>query len=197
MRRLLFWCGSLAIGFGTSSACADGISASALLTPAAVGGEFDYTITLTNSSSSTDPIGTFWFAWVPGHDFMPDNPTNILAPAGWNEQITHGASPDGYAIQYVASSTAFDLAPGSSLSGFGFTSPDSPAILSADTTLIPDTPILTSFVYNGAPFSAVSDSFVVQLSVPEPSTLTLGLFGLLGACAYARLKRRRAARLAA
>ena len=129
---------------------------------------------------------------------MPADPTNVLAPTGWNVQVTHGASPDGYAIQYVASSSAFDLAPGSSLSGFGFTSTDGPAVLDGNSPAYPTFPVLTSFVYQGNPFQGASEQFVVQQgSVPEPSTLALGTLGLLACFAYQRLRRRNSPKSAA
>ena len=35
------------------------------------GSNFDYTINLTNSNTSTSAIVTSWYAWVPGQDFLP------------------------------------------------------------------------------------------------------------------------------
>ena len=35
-------------------------------------GDYRYTITL--KDTGTTPIGTFWFAWVPGEDFLPSKP---------------------------------------------------------------------------------------------------------------------------
>ncbi len=194
MKKVLLFCGVLAIGFGTRPVLAAGISASAVITATADGSNWDYAITLTNSSASTDPIGTFWFAWVPGEDFMPDSPSNVVAPTGWDvNAITHGAAPDGYAIRWEASPVANALAPGSSLSGFTFTSPDSPTTLMGISTPY-QTAILTSVVFQGGPFQGATETFLVQFaSVPEPSTLVLGGIGLCAACAYAGFKRRRAA----
>ncbi len=194
MRRFCLFCALLAIGLATSPARAAGISASAVITAKADGSDWDYAITLTNSSASTDPIGTFWFAWVPGKDFMPDMPTNAQAPAGWDvNAITHGAAPDGYAIRWEASPVTNALAPGSSLSGFSFTSPDSPTTLMGISAPY-QIPILTAVVYQGGPFQGATETFLVQFqSVPEPSTLVLGGIGLAATCAYAGFKRRRAA----
>jgi hypothetical protein len=196
MRKFTFFCGLLAFACSTGAANA-GLVASAEITAKADGSNFDYSITLTNTSASTVDLSTFWFAWVPGKDFLVNNPTNITSGAGWtNDQVTHGAPPDGYAIRWVT--TTASLAPGASLSGFDFTSADSPATLLGDSPAYPGTPILTSFVYQGGPFSGLSDDFQVKFaSVPEPSTLTLGVVGLLATCTYAGFTRRRAKRLAA
>jgi hypothetical protein len=81
---------------------------------------------------------------------------NITAPTGWVEKVTHGGSTDGYAIQFV-DKTGPLLAPGSSLSDFGFTSADTPAHLAGDSAFYKTFPALTSYVYSGAPFSSGSE----------------------------------------
>src|SRR5450432_3365208 len=81
---------------------------------------YQYSATLNDTGSTT--IGTFWFAWVPGEDFLDVSPTNIVTPAGWTALVTHVGAGDGYAIQYKATTAASYLQPGASLSGFGFTS---------------------------------------------------------------------------
>src|ERR1700753_1111245 len=47
---------------------------------------YHYKITLNNTGTTN--VGTFWFAWVPGEDFMPTSPTNISSPPSWTSQIT-------------------------------------------------------------------------------------------------------------
>jgi hypothetical protein len=59
--------------------------------------EWQYSVTLDDTGSTT--VGTFWFAWVPGKDFLDTQPTNITSPSGWQEVVTHGGSNDGYVIQ--------------------------------------------------------------------------------------------------
>ncbi len=61
------------------------ITATGVLTPVADGPNFDYTITLTYSSSSNACIGTFWYAWQPGEDLLHTNPISVTAPTGWTE----------------------------------------------------------------------------------------------------------------
>ena len=77
-----------------------------------------YALTLNNTGSTT--IGTMWYSWIPGEDFMGSAPTNVLSPTGWTDAITHSGSSDGYAIQWTATSSASDLAAGNSLLGFSF-----------------------------------------------------------------------------
>jgi hypothetical protein len=137
------------------------------------GGEFDYTIVLNNVG--TGPVGTFWFSWIPGEDFMGTSPTDIVSPTNWTSNITHGGSTDGYAIQWVASSP---LAAGSSLD-FSFESTQTPSELAGDSPFYTTTPEATAFVYGGAPFSDAGDQFIVQ-SVPEPSTLDMLVVCMFG-----------------
>ncbi len=121
-----------------------------------------FSITLHNGGST--PIGTFWYAWEPGEDFMPGPmPTNIKSPAGWTDTITgSGNSSDGYAIQWVATTSSAALPAGSSLSGFSFDSTLTLAQLTtSDSPFFPSTPVGTSVTYTGAPFSSSPQTIVV------------------------------------
>ncbi|SRR5579883_2227107 len=82
---------------------------------------YHYKMTLTNTGTSN--LGTYWFAWVPGEDFMPTSPTNISSPPSWTSTITFAGPGDGYAILWTAGTP---LAPGGSLSGFEFDSATTP-----------------------------------------------------------------------
>ena len=97
------------------------INASATISAAADGSNFSYTLTLNNASTSNSGIGTFWYAWVPGEDFMAASPISVTPPPGWTDNITHGTSTDGYAIQFLASNPTYDVQPGSSMT-FSFVS---------------------------------------------------------------------------
>jgi hypothetical protein len=139
----------------------------------------NYDIDLDNTGSTG--IQTFWFAWVPGLNFMPDMPTGISQPTGWTETITGNAA--GYAIQWK---TSGGLASGTSLDGFQFTSIDSLTTLEGNSQ---GHPILTSFVYSGQPLSGTSDQFVVT-PAPEPgSWITLAGLAIVGTA----VRRRRVA----
>ncbi len=179
MTRIMLLGIVLSTGIMASSASA-GYVVSATQTSVldANGVDFDYTITLTNASSSTLNLGTFWFAWVPGKDFMSNSPLTETNPNGWTSKITHGSATDGYAIQWVASNSSFVIVPGSSLS-FGFESAETPTQLAGSSAAFPTFPEGTSFVYSGAPFSDAGDQFVVAplSSVPEPSSMILTLLG--------------------
>jgi hypothetical protein len=156
------------------------LSASGTWSATPNGPNFNYSITLTNSSSSTDSLGTFWFAWVPGADLLATNPISETTPSGWTETVTHFGASDGYGIQWIAGSGS-SLAPGQSLT-FGFESADTPAQIAGFSTIDTSEHVATAFVYQGGPFVGDSDKFVVaqQASVPEPSSLALGLVAILG-----------------
>ena len=90
--------------------------------------------------------------------------------------ITHGGSSDGYAIQWIASSAASDIPIGGSLSGFGFTTTDSPSAIQGDSAFYPGTPALTTFAYSVGPFSDAGTEFVVApAAVPEPGSVAVAL----------------------
>jgi hypothetical protein len=154
-------------------------SATATLTASTSAAGSHYDAVLINTGTTT--VGTFWFAWVPGKDFLPTSPLNITSPAGWQDIITHGSASDGYAIQWKATSAASDLAAGSSLSGFGFDSADTPTQLQGNSPFFPTFPVGTSFVYSGTPFSDAGFQFVAAtVAAPEPASLgALGVGGLL------------------
>ncbi len=132
------------------------------------GREFDYSIELTNSRQSNAGIGTFWFAWVPGQDYLATSPTSVSAPVGWSDQITHAGTGDGYAVQFTADSAAYYVQPGASL-GFGFESADTPAEINGNSVFYPGTRVENAFVYPEGPFSDAGHNFVVT---PQAATLT-------------------------
>jgi Bacterial Ig-like domain (group 3) len=138
---------------------------------------YNYNITLTNTGNVN--LGTFWFAWVPHEDFLPTSPISITSPAGWGNAagtsstpvITHETtSPDGFAIQWVAQSSGAALTPGQSLSGFTFSSSDSPIVLNGTAPAFPNQQVLTSFVYGGAPLSDAGDQFNVVENITPPTS---------------------------
>jgi hypothetical protein len=151
------------------------------------GPNFQYSLTLQNKSATpgtaATAIGTFWFAWVPGEDFMHTSPLTVNSPTGWQDIITGGGGSDGYAIQWTTTNSSFDLAAGASLSGFVFTSADAPSSVFGKSFFYPTTPTMTSVAYEGAPFSDGGNTFVV--SSPEPA-----MGGLLSVIGVGLLTRR-------
>src|SRR5579864_2966583 len=122
-------------------------NASGFITYAGVG-PYAYNITLNDTGSTK--IGTLWYSWVPGGDFMNVLPTNISAPTGWTFSVQgSGGSSDGYSIQYVANAGS-EIGVGQSLSGFKFTSSNTPTDLNGNSQYFNHPPVGTSFVYEGA-----------------------------------------------
>jgi hypothetical protein len=143
-------------------------------------GNFQYNLTLNDTGTTT--LGTFWFGWIPGDNFMPVSPTGITSPAGWQDMVTSGGPSNGFAIQWIASAPADDLAAGSSLSGFSFDSTLTLAQLESPSVGNPSDWVSTSFVYSGAPFSdagvQLTPTAAASTATPEPSASALAIVGL-------------------
>ncbi len=87
-------------------------TASATFTDSQVSpGIWQYQLNLTDTGTTT--VGTFWFAWTPGDNFMLATPTSITSPAGWGDAVTTGGPSGGSAIMWQANSAADDLTAGS------------------------------------------------------------------------------------
>ncbi len=176
---------------GVLPAAAAGISASATYTAApdaVLAGVYDYSITLNNTGTTN--IGEFWFGWIPGAGFLSVVPSKVGSPAGWTETQTNA----GAAIQWIDNSTL--LAAGQSLTGFTFSSTETPTqLLSpyAGTGTGAGDPQTTAFVYI---VTKVATDPGYQLAAtpaaaptPEPASLVLALTGF-AATAATRLRSR-------
>jgi len=169
---------------------ADGLDATASYTDMQVSpGVFQYDLTLNNTGTTT--IGTFWFSWIPGAGFMGVSPTNVMSPAGWTDTVTNC----GVSIQWLA---AAPIAPGTSVTGFNFDSPVTPAQFMgtfAGPGLGTGDPITTSTIYIAAPFgdpgAQITATRAVVVGTPEPSSLSLAAIamGLLALAAGISRKR--------
>jgi hypothetical protein len=143
-------------------------------------GPFTYSLTFSDGAGAGSPIGSVWYAWTPGHFFLPGTPTSASAPTGWSATVS------GNSVQYVASSSLYDIQAGQTLSGFGYQASFSPATLAAT----PNSG--KSDAYTGALFSDNGVIFTVQ-AVPEPSSLALLGAGVLGLALAGRQQLRKLA----
>jgi len=152
------------LAFGTATLVkAQGEIASGTIVGAG-SGSYVYNLTFSDAAGATSPIGSVWYAWIPGQFYLPGVPTAAFAPAGWTANISANS------VQFVANSPANDIAPGGSLSGFSYQAAFSPAQLAA----APNSGV--SFAYSGGLFSEAGKQFTVQ-AVPEPSAQILLLSG--------------------
>jgi hypothetical protein len=144
---------------------AAGLAAQAEITYAQVdAGTYRYSVDLQNTGTTT--IGTMWYAWVPGEDFLASKPTNIMSPSGWTPVVTGGTPGDGFAIQWKTSSP---IAAGSVLTGFQFDSADTPSELASTSASHSGIPVGTTVVYEGQPFLDPGQQFVTN-PVSDPWT---------------------------
>ncbi len=167
-----------ALALLSSSVARASETASATIAAVADGGNWQYNLTLTNTSTDSSTIGTFWFSWVPGQSFLASNPLTVTAPTGWENgpfSQSAGGFEQGASIEFQATSSGSYLAAGHTLNGFSFTSPDAPSSVFGNSIYSfggSHPPVLTAFVYSGAPFNDNGQQFMVQ-AVPEPTALAL------------------------
>jgi len=138
-------------------------------------GPYSYALAFSDAAGATSPIGSVWYAWVPGSFYLPASPTSASAPAGWTASIVNNS------IQFVASSPADDITAGETLAGFGYQATFSPSTLSTT----PNSGV--SVAYSGGLFSDGGSTFTVT-PTPEPSA---GLLLVPGAAALWLMRRRR------
>ena len=131
------------------------------------GPTYNYQVDVTNTGDTT--IGTFWYGWVPGVDYLPSLPTVTSTPAGWFGNVE---ATSGYSIEWYRNSGNY-IQPGQTFT-FKFSSHDSPAVLGSGYTQ-------TSYVYIGSPLGDQGYSFTLPaVVVPEPASLAvLGMGGVL------------------
>jgi hypothetical protein len=148
-------------GASAATAWAQGQIASGTLTSSG-SGPYTYNLTFKDGAGATSPIGSVWYAWVPGFFYLPGTPTGASAPAGWTATVS------GNSVQFVANAPANYITAGNSLSGFSYTATFTPAQLAA----APNSG--ESVAYSAGLFSDAGNTFTVTtVSVPEPATLAL------------------------
>jgi hypothetical protein len=128
------------------------------------GPEYTYTVTVNNIGSTT--VGTFWFSWIPGQDYMTAMPTSISSPAGWNAQVTTAnySGQTGYAIEWQANGAASDIQSGGSSSSFSFNSTETPAQMAADSPFDGKPQTATAVVYTGGALIGNGDTLVASVA---------------------------------
>jgi hypothetical protein len=140
-----------------------------------------YTYSITLHNTGTLAIDTLWFAWLdnPEKNLMSVAPTSIHSPANWFGFSSTNGAPDGFGVEYYIFSGG--LAPGGTLTGFQFTSTESPAQLASDINVpgVGNLPVATTFLYNGFAFSP-NVAEITTTVVPEPGTIALAVLGGLG-----------------
>jgi hypothetical protein len=142
-------------------------------------GPYTYNLTFSDAAGALSPVGSVWYGWVPGQFFLPGTPTGASAPSGWSATIS------GNSIQFVASSSANDIAAGHSLSGFSYQASFSPTQLAAAPNAN------ESVAYSAGLFSDGGYTFTAQIvAAPEPSVLSLLLAGSFALIVAARRKLR-------
>jgi hypothetical protein len=157
-------CLGLLLALGTAvSAHAQGQIASGTVASSG-SGPYVYNLTFSDAAGASSPIGSVWYAWIPGFFYLPGVPTSASAPAGWTATVSSKS------VQYVASSPANYIAAGQSLSGFSYQATFTPAQLAA----APNSGV--SVAYSAGLFSDGGNTFTVQ-AVPEPSAQLLLVSG--------------------
>jgi hypothetical protein len=112
---------------------------------------YNYKVVLTNTG--TVAIGTFWFAWIPGANYLATRPSAVSNPAGWsNSLIGAGNQTDGTSIEWISDANS-KVMPGNSLDAFKFSTADSPNDLAGLSPQHPTSTVKTSYIYGGGPFS--------------------------------------------
>lgn len=135
-----------------------------------------YSMELTNTGDTT--INTFWAGWIVYadlyvYDLLPTLPSNVSSPSGWGGAAVNDGvlySPGYYGIEWQSPT---GLAPGQKLSGFTFTTSDSPSVVTGDAAIFPGYPADESWVYHGASQSEPGFEFTPTIVVPEPASAML------------------------
>jgi hypothetical protein len=121
-------------------------------------GVFHYDIDVKNSGTTN--VGTLWYSWVPGEDFLGIRPTNLVSPSGWAARVTNSGVTDGFAVQWINNSGP--LAPGQTLGGFAFDTTQTPAMLAGSSPFFTGVPVSTTFIYAGVPLSDAGFEFNIN-----------------------------------
>jgi hypothetical protein len=147
------------------------------------GSNFDYAIQLTDTGQTT--IGSWWYGWIPGYNFLASTPTVTSNPTGWTDSVIPGYAPyAGASVQWFASGPASYIQPGGSVT-FDIRTPDDL------TTMTGPSPYGFGYYDSGDSYvysqglEADSGGFL-EVIAPEPTGISL-----IAVSAAFALKRRR------
>ncbi|MBX9737026.1 MAG: hypothetical protein K2X32_08875 [Phycisphaerales bacterium] len=128
------------------------------------------------SNTGTTPIGTLWFAWIPGQNYLTSQPTSIQSAAGWTPAAIGSGS--AWSVRWTAQNTSVDINAGGSLGGFSFVSSMTPTAISGNSPVFTTTPVTTSFFYEAAAFGDPGFRFVASV-IPTPGAAGVLAAGML------------------
>ncbi len=168
--RYSFW--AVAMGVGCADVAHATAVVSANISQTTAGSPNSYSITLTNYSTASETVSTFWVSGKTGQNYMAVSPTNVTAPGGWTSTITHGGSNDGYGIEFNTSTSP--LASETALSGFSFKSTSSLAQLQANSAYYTTAPTLGSVVVTSEGQVSLVVAFQAQLVIFGDSLSDVG-----------------------
>jgi len=147
---------------------------------------YTYSLTLSLDPASTESAYSFWFAWIPGYDLLPSNPTAFTSPPNW----TGYNAPDTYGVASgLWSTNTSPLEAGQTLSGFSFTTPDPPSAIIGATSAYLDLPVEESYVYAYPGGRGDFDEIIPAAVVPEPASIATSLLGVPAILLMRRRKR--------
>ena len=168
--------GCMLLAHTLTDANAQGEIASGTITSSG-SGPFTYSLSFSDATNATSPIGSIWYAWVPGAFYLPAGPAKATEPPGWSANIS------GHSIQFVANSAANDIAVGHTLAGFSFQASFSPEQLAAAYNSG------VSVAYSGGLFSDSGDTFTVRaVATPEPLPSVLLVCSAVGFLLFGRAR---------
>lgn len=132
------------------------------------GGVYHYTITLHNTGTTT--IGSLWFSWIPGENFMTAAATSVTSPAGWTGGHQGGAGSDS--VLWQAGAVANRLAAGGTLTGFSFNSTQTPEQMAGLSPNDTHYHMTDSYIYIGGALGDAGHLFTITVT-PAPSGAAL------------------------
>jgi hypothetical protein len=164
----------LAVSLLASVASANPGATGTIVLNSTIGSTYNYTITLHNTGDT--PIGTFWYGWIPGYDFLKSQPTVTSSPLGWVAPIEGFNS---YSIEwYNNSGNSNNNIPIGQSAQFSFSTADSLAVLGGKDAFFNVYPMQSAYVYAGTPEVGPAGVLTVTAAAPVPEPASLFVLSL-------------------